>query len=237
MKLKKTVYEGDGQLETLDNLSSSFNYNKWIFNLTKPYLGKRILEVGCGIGNMTRHFTDRVVLGVDIDPHYLKIAKKRFKDKKNVGFCLVDLEKGLKRFKTFKADTIVCINVLEHIQRDESFINECESLLCPGGKLILFVPAMPMIYGQMDKTYGHFRRYTKVEIFKKVEIKLNVVKCNYLNILGVLGWWYNGRFLKRKTIPRKHLIFFDKFFKITLLLEKFVPKFFGLSLFIVGEKQ
>jgi 2-polyprenyl-3-methyl-5-hydroxy-6-metoxy-1,4-benzoquinol methylase len=236
MSRKKPGRENDGQLKTLDNLSKAFNYNEWIFNLTKPHLGKRILEVGCGVGNMTLYLTDRIVLGADIDSDYLNIARKRFKGKRNINFHLIDLEKGLKYFKKFKPDTIVCINVLEHIRRDEKFISECESLLSPGGKLILFIPAMPSIYGQMDKTYGHFRRYTKIEILRKVHKKLNVVKCEYLNIFGVLGWWYNGRLLKMKTIPGTQLLVYDKFFKFFMLLEKKIPKFFGLSLFVVGQK-
>jgi 2-polyprenyl-3-methyl-5-hydroxy-6-metoxy-1,4-benzoquinol methylase len=134
MSHEKSGRKNDWQLETLDNLSKAFNYNEWIFNLTKPHLGKRILEVGCGVGNMTLYLTDRIVLGVDIDPDYLNIARKKFKGKRNINFRLVDLEKGLKYFKKFEPDTIVCINVLEHIRRDEKFIGECESILSPGGK-------------------------------------------------------------------------------------------------------
>jgi hypothetical protein len=70
----------------------------------------------------------------------------------------------------------------------------------------------------------------------KVDKKLAVIKCEYLNILGVLGWWYNGHFLKKKTIPGTQLLVYDKFFRIFIFLEKILPKFFGLSVFVVGQK-
>jgi 2-polyprenyl-3-methyl-5-hydroxy-6-metoxy-1,4-benzoquinol methylase len=236
MNRKSPDRQNDGQLETFGDLSKAVNYNEWIFNLIKPHLGERILEVGCGTGNMIRHLMDKDILGVDIDPSYLQIARHKFKNKKNISFKLFDLEKGLKSFKKFKADTIVCINVLEHIEKDDKFIGECESILSPGGKIILFAPAMPSLFNEMDKTYKHFRRYTKTEMFQKVNNHFDVKCCQYLNSLGVIGWWYNGRLLKRKIIPQVHLSFFDRFFKYFILLEKLVPKPFGLSVFAVGQK-
>ena len=140
-----------GQLETLDDLSKAVNYNKWIVSLIQPYLGGRVLEVGCGTGNIIQHFTDKKVLGVDIDPTHLRIAREKFKNKKNIKFQIFDLGKSLKAFKKFNPDTIVCINVLEHIEKDERFISECAALLAPGGRLILFVPAMPSIFGGTPK--------------------------------------------------------------------------------------
>ncbi len=225
-----------GQLETLDDLSKAVNYNKWIFDLIKPHLGKRVLEVGCGTGNIIQYMTHKNILGVDIEKVYINIAKERFKNKKNIKFQLFDLGKSLGSFKKFKPDTIICINVLEHIEKDEKFIKECESLLSPGGKLIIFVPAMPSLYGEMDKTYGHFRRYTKSEVVQKLRKKFKVENGEYLNISGIFGWWLNGKILKRKIIPQDQMMLYDRVFKYVFMLEKIIPKPFGLSVFVVGEK-
>src|ERR1700733_1056668 len=94
--------KNSGQLETLDDLSKVVNYNKWIFNLIKPHLGKRVLEVGCGTGNIIQYLKEKDVLGVDIDPAYLSIAREKFKNKKNINFKLFNLDKGLKTFEKFK---------------------------------------------------------------------------------------------------------------------------------------
>jgi len=237
MSRSKPNRENTGQLETLDDLSKVVNYNKWIFNLIKPHLGKRVLEVGCGTGNIIQYLKDKDVLGVDIDPAYLSIAREKFKNKKNINFKLFNLDKGLKTFKKFKPDTIVCINVLEHIEKDEKFIKECESVLSPGGRLILFVPAMPSIFGEMDKTYGHFRRYTKSEVIQKLGSSFKVQNGEYLNIFGVFGWWLNGKVLKRKIIPSIQISLYDKVFSYFFLLENLIPKPFGLSVFAVGLKS
>lgn len=238
MMKESSHHKSDGQLETLDDLSKAVNYNKWIFRLIEPHLGNRVLEVGCGTGNIIEHLKERNVLGVDINPYYLRVARDKFKNRRNVSFRRIDLSKGLKIFKNFKPDTIVCINVLEHIKNDQKFIAECKSLLAPGGKLILFVPAIPSIFGEMDKTYGHFRRYTKPEILEKAKKgKLNVVLCDYLNISGIFGWWLNGKVFKRKIIPQSQILLYDKIFNFVFLLENFIPKFLGLSIFIVCQKS
>src|SRR5258708_8485501 len=141
----------DGQLETLDDLSEAVHYNQWIYGMMEPYLGSKILEIGCGIGNMTGLLAQgRKVLGIDIHPGYVKQARARLKDKKNISFQVVDMGKKFPSFSSFKPDTIVCINVFEHIQADIRFLKECRKLLPPKGRILIFVPALPFLFGSMD---------------------------------------------------------------------------------------
>ncbi len=227
----------DQQLESLNDLSQAVNYNQWIFDLIKPYLGARVLDVGCGTGNFIRYLNGRHVLGLDVHPTYLKIARYKFRHDRKVRFAQVDLNKSFSRFKAFQPDTIICINVLEHVKDDEHLIRECLSILPLHGKLIFFTPAIPWIFGEMDRTYGHFRRYTKADLAEKMMRNgMALDRCEYMNISGIFGWWLNGLVLKRKRIPRSQMLFYDKIFNYVVTFEKFLPKLIGLSIFTVGHR-
>ena len=229
----------DGQFETLDDLSEAVYYNRWIFSLMAPYLGKRVIEVGCGIGNITKLLGDgRRVLGLDIHPRYLSFAKKRLARQKNISFQSIKLNENFKTFHKFKADTIVCSNVLEHIENDRWFLNNCFAALPKGGRLLIFVPALPILYGSMDKTYGHFRRYSKSDLENKIRrTGFFISQCRYLNLLGIFGWWLNGKVFHKKVVPKGQLLLYDKIVRVVMQIERWLPKPIGLSLFCVGEKN
>lgn len=229
----------DGQRETLDDLSEAVHYNRWIYQLMKPYLGKRVLEVGCGIGNMTEYLAPgRSVLAVDNHEGYLSAAQRRFQKNKNVSFRKVELTSGLSAVRQFKPDTIVCSNVLEHISDDRKFLRGCQALLPESGRLLIFVPALQGIYGSMDRTYGHYRRYSKPGLRQAVaSAGFAVTYCRYLNLLGIFGWWLNGKVLKHKVVPKGQLLLYDKIVGFVMLIEAWLPKPIGLSLYCVGKKS
>ncbi len=228
----------DGQLETLDDLSEAVHYNRWIYGMMKPYLGSKVIEIGCGIGNMTGLLAQgRDVLGIDIHPGYVKKARSKFKNNKNISFRVVDMGKKFPSFNSFKPDTIVCINVFEHIQADRLFLKECLKLLPPRGRILIFVPALPSLFGSMDSSYGHFRRYDKDDLIGKMKgVGFSVLKCRYLNLLGVLGWWWNGKVLKKAIVPKSQILIYDKIIQWIAPVEKWLPKPIGLSLFCAGVK-
>lgn len=239
MKKKTVPKVRDGQLETLDDLSDAVHYNRWIFSMMEPYLGRQILEVGCGIGNMTGLLAEgRKILGIDIHPGYIQLARKRLKNKKNISFRVMDLSKKFPSFGKFRPDTIVCINVFEHIEADVQFLKECAKILPSHGRLLLFVPALPFIFGSMDINYGHFRRYYKSDLKKKMIANgFSILKCRYLNLLGILGWWWNGRVLKKSIVPKSQILLYDKIIRWVAPVEKWLPKPIGLSLFCAVEKK
>ncbi len=233
------VAEWDGQRETLDDLALAVHYNQWINHLMEPYLGKRILEVGCGIGNMTSCLADRgEVLAMDFHQDYLDTARMILDKRQNVRFKKMDLSTGLGQVRSFRADTVVCVNVLEHIQNDSRFLMECHQVLQPGGKFLLFVPALQFIYGSMDRSYGHHRRYYKNGLERLFQdTGFNVHFCRYLNLLGIFGWWFNGQVLRRPIVPRNQMMIYDQIVRWTGLIEQWLPRPIGLSLFCVGVKN
>jgi SAM-dependent methyltransferase len=228
----------DGQRESLDDLSGAVHYNEWIYRMLKPYLGKRILEIGCGTGNLTGYLGRHGrVLSVDLHEGYLRSARARWGSHKNIRFQKVDLTRDLKALKKFRPDTILCVNVLEHLPNDRVVLARALRLLPPGGQLLLFVPAFQFLFGSMDRTYGHYRRYSLPELRSKMEgVGFRVVYGRYLNLLGVPGWWINGKVFRRKIIPKYQLLLYDKVLILSSLIERFLPKPIGLSVFGVGQR-
>ncbi len=233
-----SVKKWDGQRETLDDLSEATHYNEWIYKILKPYVGTRILEIGCGTGNLTGYLQKHgPVLAVDFHAGYLQTAQKKLKFLSGITYKKIDLEKSLTSLRAFHPDTLICVNVLEHLSNDQQVLNRCFRLLPPGGRLLLFVPAFQFLFGTMDLSYGHFRRYSLSELRNKMErTGFQVDYCRYLNLLGVLGWWLNGKILKKKIIPKSQMLLYNKVVRYSSKIEKFLPKPLGLSLFCVGQR-
>src|SRR5262249_2046814 len=118
-------------LTTQTLLSEAKNYNRWIFQLIQPFLGQYILDIGCSIGNITEHFLDRqYIVGLDWDRLAIEQIRTRFADYPNFSAYHAEFPKSdLSFLRSSVFDTIVCLNVLEHIADDESALNTMRSLL------------------------------------------------------------------------------------------------------------
>ena len=227
--------KNDAQTFWLENLKSADRYNNWIVEQIKPYLGNNVLEVGCGNGNFTVFLAqecDRVT-GIDINKEYVEVAKKRLVKQAGVTILQEDVTK-LQSRNSF--DTIIMLDVLEHIENDIATLQQLNTLLQPQGKLIIKVPALNYIYGEMDRAIGHYRRYNKntlADTFQKAN--LAQPKVWYFNIAGIPGWWFNS-ILKRTTPPSQQVNLFNKVVPILSTVESIVKPPVGLSLFAVVSK-
>ena len=220
----------------LENLKEADRYNNWIIEQIKPYLGNNVLEVGCGNGNFTVFLArqcDRVT-GIDINREYVETAKKRLAKQANVTILQKDATK-IESENTF--DTIIMLDVLEHIKNDVATLQQLNTLLQNRGKLIIKVPALNYIYGEMDRAIGHYRRYNKHTLANTFQ-KANLAspKVWYFNIAGIPGWWLNS-ILKRTTPPSQQVSFFNKVVPILSTVESIVKPPVGLSLFAVVSKD
>ena len=226
---------------TLRRMAGLQAYNKWLHDRFDAFLGKRVLEVGSGVGNQTRYFADRErVVASDIEAHYLRELRRRFEDKAHVRvasfhFPLSDADRT--DLQGERIDSIVCMNVLEHIEHDRETLTDFASVLQPGGRMVLLVPAMPALYGTLDKALLHFRRYDKAGLAQLVtDCGFEVQQIRFLNRLGVAGWWLNSRVLKRQVLPKGQLAAF-KWLMPLLKREEQHPPSFGMSLLVLATKR
>jgi SAM-dependent methyltransferase len=223
------------------------NYHSFIYKSIEPFLGNRIVEIGCGPGIFSRRLQEKeILLAMDICDDTIQRLKndKDFKD--NVIFIQDDIA----NFNSFnvcvgkKPDTVVCINVLEHIENDDKVLNNVYSLLkTESGRLIVLVPAFRRLYGRIDELGGHFRRYDKKELMYKLKkAHFHIEDIFYLNSLGVLFWPLSNLLLRPKSITEGPIsslfIFYDKVI-VPLLdkLERVIKPFFGLSIIAIGRAQ
>lgn len=224
----------------LQRMSTMPRYNGWIYERIAPYAGQRILEVGCGIGNLTHFLINReLVIGIDIDSNHIKYVKDIFKTKANMQFILTDINKvSINEFKKYKFDTIVCLNVLEHIKNDMKALGIFYELLSPGGRLLLQVPALPRLFSSLDSSISHFRRYSKKSLLVKTNVAgLQTEHCSYMNIFGILVWFWNGKIMQKNIVPEEQLKGSDVFVPLLKLLDKPFNNIAGLSIIYSGIKK
>ncbi|MCG3196120.1 MAG: glycosyltransferase [Candidatus Omnitrophica bacterium] len=223
---------------TLLRMQRLSRYAAWQADLMRPHFGKRIFELGAGTGAMSRHYTgaDRLWLG-EISETYRAILEDRFKHLPHVRVVPVDLESPERPAALDEdPDTIVSTNVLEHIKNQEEALRFAWETLEPGGRLILLVPAMQSLFCQFDEGLEHQRRYDAVGLAGLLEKTGFIVESTrYMNVLGALGWWFNGKVLKRKILPTNQLRLMDMLLPI-VRLEYGLKLPFGLSLLAVARK-
>jgi len=224
--------------DVLDSLSDARHFNRWMADVIEPHLGNNILEVGSGIGNITRVLPKRDRLtATDMDPVYLELLENAYAD-----HDLVDVQKlDLTSDADFDAlgerayDTVVCLNVLEHIEDDLAALKRMRRLLVPGGRLILLVPQYRWLYGSYDKHLHHFRRYNRADAVRLLESAGYGVEKNFnFNVLAILGWWVNSCLLKRETMGCYQIKIFDMLVPLVKPLETLLllP---GLSLVCIAR--
>ncbi len=204
-------------------------------------LGRRIVEVGCGIGNFTRMIADRdLVIGVDIEPACITEHRKRFAEYPHVKSHVLDaMDPAFLQLKDEEPDSVVCLNVLEHIEDDLGTLRAFASILPRGGKAVLMVPAFMSLYGPIDKHLGHYRRYTTKSFAQTARAAgFATPVLRYMNAVGFFGWWANAKVLKREEQSEGQIEFFDR--KVVPILEKLENAMtppFGQSVFAVLEKR
>ena len=223
-----------------ENLSHIDKYNEYLFKKIYSFLGDSILDAGSSIGNITQYLINsgKEVCAIDNNSEAIRILKEKFGDKKNIKVKVADLEKdNLAEKLKLTFDTIICLNVLEHLENDELVISKFLTLLKEKGKLILILPAFRFLYGSMDSFDSHFRRYDKKSIKKLLEKqKFRITRLTYFNLPGFFMWFFYGRILKKKIINQSSLRVYNIFVTLVETIDRVCPDYFGQSLLVVAEK-
>ncbi len=230
----------DALAHSLTALAGLDNYNKWIYGNISPFLGNNLLEIGCGTGNITDYMIrpGRKITGIDISGEFASTARKKYINNPDVSIITGDALNPSCSLAPDSFDTVVLLNVLEHIKEDFAALACIYNMLLPGGRAVILVPAMNFAFGGLDKELGHFKRYEKAGM--KVLFKAAgfiTEKLFYMNMPGVLGWAVNSRILGKKFIPEGQAGFVNKFLvPVIKPLEKIFPPLFGQSLIAVAVK-
>jgi glycosyltransferase involved in cell wall biosynthesis len=222
----------------LHSLSHARRFNRWMVKLIEPYLGMRIVEIGAGIGNISRQLPQREKLVVtDVDPTYLYLLDRAFSGNEIVRVERFDLtdDGHIDDVGRGANDTVVCLNVLEHIEDEEAAVARMKQLLEKDGRLILLVPQHQWLYGSYDELVGHYRRYSKAHmrcVMNKADLEIEYM--GNFNFLSIPGWWFNACLLKSKKMSRLQLKLYDTIVPIMRMVEYALP-LPGLSLICVAK--
>ena len=221
----------DAICQSLETLSRASPYYQWLASRVRPFLKGKVLEIGAGIGNFAKWARESVneYHVSDNDPRFVQELSKEFTH----AVCW-DIFTPYPGDETF--DSVVILNVVEHLEDDEEALHRLNARINPGGHLILMVPAMNFLYGTMDRSFGHYRRYTKKSISRVIQqAGFQLLKVEYVNVIGMAGWFVYGRIIKARNLPeqlcsRFHLVL--PFLK----LERPIAHFMGLSVIAIAKK-
>jgi len=233
----------DSVFTDLHVLNDAVYYRKWLYSLIRPHIGQNVLEVGSGIGNYTEMLLGRkCVVATDVEQKYVTYLQERFAHDRAVHVLKLDLEnisdETADRLAPYRFDTVINMNVLEHIHDDIRVLHALKNLLSLHGKIILVVPSHQALFGSLDTAYGHYRRYHK-ENFIHISrtIGMSLVEMRYFNIVGISGWLYHGKIRRKRTLSQGSVAVFDRWIvPIVSIIERFIHMPCGLSLMAVLQK-
>lgn len=228
-------YEG----RDLEAMSFAENYHRWILDVFSPYIGKLVAEVGAGSGNFSSLLLekdiDKLIAIEPSDEMYPLLRKKLAAEGRAVprqGF-FVDVAKEYEG----SLDTILYVNVLEHIEDDAEELRHAYRALKVGGYVCVFVPAFPFLYSELDASIGHFRRYTKrstVEPTRKAGFEIE--KVSYFDIAGILPWYVYFTLLKKHIASENVRVYDSLVVPIMRRIESVIPVPIGKNVLLVGKK-
>jgi glycosyltransferase involved in cell wall biosynthesis len=228
--------------ETLSKMNALESFNQHLFDSVSKWCGSKILEAGAGTGNITRFLISKgQVTATDYNPESVDRLKAQFDPYD--GFSALTWDVSVEppvELLEGGYDTVVCLNVLEHVEDHEAALVNMRRILEPkGGKLVLLVPSYQKLYSDLDRNLGHFRRYEEAELQALLEKTGWVVEETFrLNMAGVLGWFVNGPVLKRQRLPTGQLGLYEMLSPVILGAEKAIGKLpFGLSLVCVASPR
>lgn len=222
----------------LQSLDKARRFNRWMADQLTPWAGDRILEIGAGIGNITAFLTprDRYIVS-DINPHYLRYLHNLALGRPYMEVAKIDLQEE-EDFHPYagQMDTVVCLNVLEHVPDPDLALRNLFATLAPGGRLLLYVPAIPALYSTLDEVLEHRCRYTKASLAAEAErAGFEVEKMWQFNRSAVPGWILNGKILRRRSFGRLQLKIYDTLTPLIRRIDRLMP-WPGLGLMMVARR-
>ena len=229
--------------DDLETMSEATRYQAHVFELLRPHIGSSVLEVGCGIGTTSLRLAEIAERLVCIEPNLNCVSRARaaLEGNPKITLRICHLEEcSHDELIQQRFDTIVCVNVLEHIEDHIRALRLFRELVAPtGGRVLIFVPAVQAAYGPLDAALGHHRRYSKRTLRRAFNAAgLDLVALRYTNPIGLLGWMYNAHVSGATEHTSGQVKLFEQLVAPWALpLDRLVPPPIGLSLFAVARAR
>lgn len=221
----------------LRNMEMATRFTDWVMKRIRPYLVGTVLEVGAGIGNNVRAMLDQErVIATEPEAEYVALLQNAFRGRRRVEIVQWDVTLP-PAASLVGVDTVLCSNVLEHIANEKAALLNIHSVLKPGGRAILIVPAGEALFGSLDAALGHLRRYNLASFTPRLQAAGFEIEASFsMNKIGVFGWFINGKIFGRKTLGRFQLKIFNALVPVFKVLDPLLP-WTGLSLVVVARKK
>lgn len=234
------VYQQDEYgSQILARLARAPRFNFWMADTLKPFCGDRILEIGSGVGNLSRVLVPRTrYVASDINPLYLQTLHNLELNRPYLSAAYCDV-KDLSSFPTVPGgyDTVICLNVLEHVEDDRAALLNIKSVLSDKGRTLILVPQGPWNYGTLDFVLGHCRRYTRDTLTQLAhECGLEVRTIVEFNRLGTIAWFFNGKLMRRRSFGLFQVWALNLATPLMRRIDRFLP-ISPLSLIAVLERR
>jgi 2-polyprenyl-3-methyl-5-hydroxy-6-metoxy-1,4-benzoquinol methylase len=242
-KSKDTHWRYTGR--ELESMAFARRYHGWILDVFRPFLGKHIVEVGAGSGSFSKLLLETGPERLDaIEPsvNLFPLLAKRLDsvDSRQIGYAhkgtLSDTAESIRR--AGRPDSVIYVNVLEHIEDDDRELHAMHSLLQPGGHALIFAPAHRWLMGSMDHQLGHHRRYTKASLIEKCRAAgFSIRLSSYFDMLGIIPWWVQYCVLHSKTMEPAAVRFYDRYvIPVSQFLQRAIHPPLGRNIILVAEK-
>ncbi|MEU8343216.1 Methyltransferase domain-containing protein [Actinomadura meyerae] len=228
---------GEGALENHLGGDEARNYRKYEYETVAPHVGRSMLEVGSGLGHFSEQFAGRLdyLVVSDNDPYCVGELRGRYDGNDDVEVIDLALPAEIKIRR--KVDTVVMMNVLEHIKDDVQALRDLAAVTEPGGRIVIWVPGYMQLYGDFDRKVGHVTRYTPQTLEASVrEAGLVPEVLKPINFLGGIAWWFAvRRGGAGYPDPRLVKIYDRTVVPVTRTIERFVRPPFGQTVFCVAR--
>jgi SAM-dependent methyltransferase len=235
------VTDEHNELWDLENLREARRLGDWMFQQFSRFVGGEVAEVGAGIGTFSERLLADLRVGglllIEPEPPCAEVLERTYARNPRVTVTRETLpDSPTLREHARQIDFLLCQNVLEHVEEDLPAVRAMAEALRPGGYLTLVVPAHPRLYGNLDRAYGHYRRYTRERVRMVVaDAGLEIEELYSFNLLGVPGWWLN-RFRRSPGISRSSLRAYEALLRIWQPIERRRRPPWGLSLVAHARK-
>lgn len=239
---EKVDYDG----RDLEAMSFAVNYHRWILSVFKPHLGRRVAEVGAGTGLFSELLLDEPLESLTLVEPSIQmhdILKRRISKLKPAGatdiYNALFSEVACRIRDTQHPDSIVYVNVLEHIRDDKAELKLAHDTLEIGGRVFVFVPALESLLGGFDKQIGHYRRYRLPQLAALCEgVGFKILESKYMDFFGIAPWWIKYRLLRSSTIEPRLVSIYDRYLvPMIKALESSVTPPIGKNIVLIAEKS